>query len=89
MNTNDSVRLFRAGDAVKHLPSDEEWSLAVDQDGEYVYPEGWPESAAKATDCELIESANDELRMETIRRLASLKGVDVSVIGACYVPGGL
>lgn len=62
---------FRAGDRVRHRPSGETWILAVDEreDGS-VYPCGWPESRADAADCELVEAASDEKRLEMLRHVA-------------------
>lgn len=64
---------FNAGDTVKHIPTGETWVLAVNQFGDEVSPCGWPESIAKAVDCELLESATDEKRMEQLRQSAAIK----------------
>lgn len=56
--------MFRAGDSVFHRPSGETWVLACDElDGE-VMQAGWPESYAKASDCELKRAVTDEKRLE-------------------------
>lgn len=61
----EAVR-FRAGDTVKHLPSEEEWVLAVDETNGYVYPCGWPLSRANAKDCVIVEKATDDKRMSML-----------------------
>lgn len=65
---------LRAGDTVRHLPTGEEWGLATDQVDAYVYPEGWPPTAAKASDCRLLEQATDSERLETLSLWAGLSG---------------
>lgn len=61
--TDTAPQRFRAGDHVKHRPSQERWVLACDQDRDEVIPAGWPESIAKAADCELIKAATDDERL--------------------------
>lgn len=61
---------FRAGDTVKHQPSGEVWMLACDQSHGDVLPAGWPETLAKATDCELVERATDDERLEMLTNVA-------------------
>ena len=65
-------RTFLAGDHVCHRPSGEQWNLACDEDpsGPSVYPSGWPETRAAASDCDLVEPASQEERMTTLRRVA-------------------
>ena len=67
-------KLFRAGDTVTHGPSGETWTLACDQEGEWVMPAGWPESLAKASDCTLLEQASDVDRLEMLRLAAAHSG---------------
>lgn len=57
---------FRAGDVVKHRPTGETWRLAVDQFSDEVSPLGWPETIAKAEDCELVEASDEDLRYSTL-----------------------
>jgi hypothetical protein len=53
--------VFRAGDVVFHVPSGETWVIAaVDTKSGYVFPAGWPETRAEASDCNLLEAASDE-----------------------------
>ena len=54
-----SEQKFRAGDLVYHKFWNETWVLAVDEFNGRVAPCGWPETIAKAEDCELRERAND------------------------------
>lgn len=61
---------LRAGDRVKHLPTGETWELACDEERGQVMPSGWPPTIAAATDCELIEAATDEVRLDTLRMWA-------------------
>lgn len=51
--------MFRAGDIVHHRPSGERWMLACDEYQGEVVCCGWPETFAKASDCELRHAAND------------------------------
>ncbi len=61
---------FRAGDHVYHSKCDETWVLACDeQDGEVICA-GWPETFARADDCELREAATDEVRAKMLRDVA-------------------
>lgn len=61
---------FRAGDTVLHRPSNETWVLACDQDRAWVLPAGWPESLAKAEECELLDAASDADRLEMLIRVS-------------------
>jgi hypothetical protein len=58
---------FRAGDHVKHLPSGEQWILAVAYLDE-VYPCGWPETRAASKDCVLLRPATDAEHVEMLER---------------------
>lgn len=57
---------MRAGDVVFHRPSGETWVLAY-ADGAYVSACGWPESEARASDCDLVEAATDEEHEKMLR----------------------
>lgn len=70
---------FRAGDTVKHGPSGETWVMACDQDGEHVWPAGWPESRADASDCVLVEAADDVQRLAMLKNVADMTGHDARV----------
>jgi hypothetical protein len=62
---------FRAGDVVKHGPSGETWTLAVDEDNGWIYWCGWPpDGCGKVGDCTLVETATDEERVEILRDVA-------------------
>lgn len=61
---------FRAGDHVLHKPSGETWVLACDEERGEVICCGWPESFAKAADCELVDAVSDEYRRELLLRVA-------------------
>ncbi len=69
--------LFRAGDRVRHGPSGETWLLACDEreDGS-VYPCGWPETRAMASDCSLVQATTDENRMAMLETVAG--GLDTT-----------
>lgn len=64
---------FRAGDTVHHFPTGENWILAVDQFGDEVSPCGWPETIAKASDCEILERASDSDRHQQLLRSAKIQ----------------
>ena len=66
---------FRAGDTVHNQPSGEDWVLACDEYQEHVMPAGWPESREKVSDCELIEAASDELRLQMLKDASAGSGV--------------
>lgn len=55
---------------MKHAPTGEEWVLANDQDGRYVSPCGWPRCMAEASDCTLVEEADDVERMRMLTNWA-------------------
>jgi hypothetical protein len=67
---SDNEHIFRAGDVVKHIPTGETWVLAC-SDGVTVWPCGWPETRASASDCELVKAASDKFHEEMIRKWAS------------------
>lgn len=62
---------FRAGDVVDHIPSGERWILATDEVDGSVYPMGWPECRAAASDCRMVRSATDSQRYSALRDVAS------------------
>jgi hypothetical protein len=62
---------FRAGDVVDHIPSGERWILATDEVDGSVYPMGWPESRAAASDCRMVRAATDEQRYSALTDVAS------------------
>ncbi len=66
---------FRAGDTVKHGPSGETWTLAIDERNGHVYWCGWPpDGSGKASDCTLVEATTDEARVEILRQVARARG---------------
>lgn len=67
------IHRFRAGDTVKHGPTGETWILAVDQFGNDVSPCGWPETIAKAADCEIVKRASDSERHSQLLRSSKLR----------------
>jgi hypothetical protein len=66
-----TTKTFRAGDVVKHMPSGETWTLAYGE-GRDVSAMGWPESIARAADCELVEAASDEEHVKALCEVASI-----------------
>lgn len=60
---------FRTGDEVLHKPSGEKWLVAWADDREVICC-GWPESFARASDCELIRAANDEEHWRLVEEIA-------------------
>lgn len=69
------------GDEVHHLPSDEKWIVAFNENGK-LSPCGWPESLAETKDCVLIKKATDEKRIELEQRLLELPSFDIRAIWA-------
>jgi hypothetical protein len=61
---------FRAGDIVRHKPSGEEWVLAVDEDGGWLSPAGWPDTIVRPFECELVTAATDAERLKFLRQVA-------------------
>ncbi len=61
---------FHAGDFIFHRPSGEEWVLACDEDQGDVICCGWPESYARAADCDLKEAASDAERLRILELAA-------------------
>ena len=64
---------FRAGDVVKHGPSGETWVLACDEFSGSVWPCGWPETRANASDCELVTPADDGERLDMLTTVAAIQ----------------
>lgn len=62
-------RTFRAGDIVHHVPTREDWFLIVDEEDGIVVPAGWPDTRAKAEDCELVTAS--VYREKTLRETAA------------------
>ncbi len=67
---------LKPGDTVKHLPTNEKWIIAsMSEDGALLCPGGWPETIAKTSDCELVESCTDEDHVLMLRAAAQSNGV--------------
>ena len=64
---------LRAGDVVSHAPTGETWLLAAVR-GDDVYPGGWPETLARASDCTLVTSATDAEHRRMIAAVRILQG---------------
>lgn len=63
---------MRAGDTVKHGPTGETWYLGgADMKRDEVYPCGWPETIAKASDCTLVKAATDEEHWKLVEEIAA------------------
>jgi hypothetical protein len=62
---------FRACDVVRHHPSGEKWLLACDEREGDVWPAGWPETRAQASDCELVTAATDAARLKMLAAVAN------------------
>jgi hypothetical protein len=58
---------LRAADVVIHIPTDVKWTLACDQDGENVFPCGWSETMAKASECKLVQKATEYERRKMLK----------------------
>ena len=68
-------RKFRANDHVFHEPTGETWVLACDQEGDRVIAAGWPETIAKASDCELRKATTDDGRIDMLEKAAKTDGM--------------
>lgn len=73
---------FRAGDTVRHRPSEEEWILACDEEDGRVAPCGWPSTLAESKDCELIEAATEEERIAMLKTWCRQYGSDYRIRAA-------
>lgn len=62
-------------DIVLHKPTGERWVVAYVQ-GERLSWCGWPEGTALVADCELVTPARPDERLELLRRLAAMQGMD-------------
>ncbi len=67
-------RPFIAGDHVRHRPSGEQWRLACDEEDRRVYPAGYPETRAEASDCDLATAATHAQRIAMLREVADGRG---------------
>ncbi len=67
----DQRKTFRAGDHVFHKPTGETWVLACDQEGNNVICAGWPESLARASDCEIRHTADDTERLDMLTKVST------------------
>lgn len=84
--------MFRAGDHIHHKPTGETWVLAfgdLEDGGGKVAPCGWPGCLASASDCTLLKAADDNEHMETLRRVANMKGTDFRGLRASRYLGSL
>ena len=61
---------YRAGDVVRHLPTGETWSLAIDEEQGHVMPAGWPCYLAKTKEVRMIRKASASERLSTLRSWA-------------------
>jgi hypothetical protein len=68
--------MLRAGDEVLHRPSGEKWLLACDEVRGEIICCGWPETFARASDCELLEAATDEQRLSILQQVSRGAGSD-------------
>lgn len=67
---------YKPGDAVKHVPSGETWTVAAPSpDGTEIVCCGWPESIAKASDCEMASRCHREEAVQMAMDVA--KGTDL------------
>lgn len=67
---------YRAGDHVKHIPSDEEWILACDEENNEVTPLGYPLCFAKVKDIVLLKTASDQYRLQTLKNTSEVNFED-------------
>lgn len=64
-----------SGDIVKHLPTGEVWTVACVENNRLSWS-GWPEGTAALNECELIQKASKEERLNTLRIWAETCGHD-------------
>lgn len=67
--------VIKTGDTVLHRPSGEMWLVAYSENG-YVCACGWPETLARESDCQLIESASEDMRIRLLHEIAGKGGDD-------------
>lgn len=73
--TTTQTATIRAGDAVRHIKSGEQWLVAaVDRHG-CVYAAGWPETMANPNEVELVERCTDEAHAEMLYQCARSQGL--------------
>ena len=63
------------GDHVYHEPSGEDWIVAYVENGRLA-PCGWPSCLAELSDCQLLNKASPQSRLEVLNEMASMKGSD-------------
>lgn len=62
----------RAGDVVRHRPTDEEWVVAsVSPNGDQLSPAGWPGGYVPVSDCELVNQATDQQHVDMLLQVTS------------------
>lgn len=66
---------FDTADIVLHRPTDEQWLVAYVK-GDRLAWCGWPEGEAKTEDCTLLKKATEEERIDLLRSLALMAGID-------------
>jgi hypothetical protein len=63
------------GDIVKHLPTDELWTVACVIDDKLSWC-GYPEGTANLNDCVLVDSCPEDEKQEILEMLTDIKGHD-------------
>lgn len=76
---------FRAGDLVRHKPSGETWTVAYADPvrGDLAWC-GWPDGAARISDCELIQAATDEQHRDVLREVIKAGGTRAAAAQRLY-----
>ena len=64
---------IKCGDHIHHEPSGEDWVVAY-VNGDHLVCQGWPESAAKLSDCVLIKSCSFEEHIASLEECAKSSG---------------
>lgn len=63
--------MIRAGDRVHHIPTDETWLAALDEDQDRVFWCGYPFGGhGDKKDCEVIRKATDTERIDTLNQVS-------------------
>lgn len=70
---------IRAGDHVRHEPTDEDWIVAyADEENDRLAWCGWPDGTAKLSDCKLLNQCDDDEHALVLESLLDVGGARAS-----------
>ncbi|MFZ2869620.1 hypothetical protein [Zavarzinia sp.] len=79
---------IRAGDHVRHRPSDEIWVVAfADYDTGDIAWCGWPEGLARIADCDRIKAASDDEHAQIVAQIILSGGMRAASVKRLYLKG--